>query len=66
MFEKRVTVFAQNDGENSWSSLGMGNLKVIYDSDIFGARIVIKNDAKEVFSDTVVSMDTTMEVGVLF
>ncbi|XP_058807194.1 E3 SUMO-protein ligase RanBP2-like isoform X2 [Phymastichus coffea] len=61
MFEKQVTLFVRNESENTWDNRGTANLKVIYDSDIFGARIVIESEAKEIVSETVISMDTTMK-----
>ena len=62
MFEKRATLFAHAEGEPMWNHLAMGNLKVIYDSEMFGARIVFENDNNDLISDTVISMDTSMQV----
>ena len=63
MFEKRATLFTSNEGEQGWKNLGMGNLKMIYDSDIFGARIIMEADnSGEIISNSVISVDTTMQV----
>ncbi|OXU29741.1 hypothetical protein TSAR_012326 [Trichomalopsis sarcophagae] len=61
MFEKRATVYAQNEGEVSWKHVAMGNLKVLYDSSFFGVKIVVENDNNELASETVISVDTTMQ-----
>lgn len=63
MFEKRATLFVQEEGEEDWKNLGMGGLKIVYDSEIFGSRIVMEVDnCGDVISNTVISMDTTMQV----
>lgn len=62
MFEKRATVYAQNEGELSWKHVARGNLKVLYDSSFFGVKIVVENDNHELASETVISVDTTMQV----
>lgn len=63
MFEKRATLFALNEGDQTWMNLGMGYLKMFYDSDIFGARIVMEIDSTgEIVSSTIISIDTSMQV----
>ena len=63
MFEKRATLFVQEDGEQVWKNLGMGGLKIVYDADMFGSRIVMEADnSQEIISNTVISMDTIMQV----
>ncbi|XP_033209269.1 E3 SUMO-protein ligase RanBP2 isoform X2 [Belonocnema kinseyi] len=63
MFEKRATLFVQEEGEEGWKNLGMGGLRIVYDSEIFGSRIVMEVDnGGDVISNTVISMDTTMQV----
>lgn len=62
MFEKRATLFAQND-DQTWTNLGMGYLKIFYDSEIFGARIIMEVDSTgEIVSNTIISIDTSMQV----
>lgn len=63
MFESYATLYGQNEGDLQWNHLGKGKLTVIYDSSFFGARIVCEDSEKQSpISDTVISMDTTMEV----
>ncbi|XP_014212224.1 E3 SUMO-protein ligase RanBP2 isoform X2 [Copidosoma floridanum] len=61
MFEKRATIYVKNEGENDWDERVMGNLRVIYDSDLFGVRILFMDDNTELRSDTVICMNTQME-----
>ncbi|XP_051162746.1 E3 SUMO-protein ligase RanBP2-like [Leptopilina boulardi] len=62
MFEKRATLLAQNN-DQTWTNLGMGYLKMFYDSEIFGARIIMEADnTGEIVSNTIISIDTSMQV----
>ncbi|KAJ8686803.1 hypothetical protein QAD02_022597 [Eretmocerus hayati] len=61
MFEKHATVYVQTEGGQKWDELTSGTLKVLYDSEIFGARIVAESDSKDIVSDTVISMDSSMQ-----
>ncbi len=61
MFERRATVYAQNEGELSWKHVAMGNLRVLYDSSFFGVKIVVESDNNELASETVVSVDSTIQ-----
>lgn len=61
MFEKRAILFAQND--ETWTKLGMGYVKMFYDSNIFGARIIMKiHNTDEIISSTIISIDTSIQV----
>ncbi|XP_014235888.1 ranBP2-like and GRIP domain-containing protein 3 [Trichogramma pretiosum] len=62
LFLKRATLFSKNESDVSWNHVAMGNIKIIYDSELFGGRIIIETDNKEVVSDTVISMDTSMQL----
>ena len=62
MFEKRATLYTQNSGDADWKMLAMGTLKIVYDDDIYGAKILVENDKKEIVSETVISMDTDLQV----
>lgn len=63
MFEKRATLMAQEEGDAAWKHVAMGDLKVLYDHNIFGARIVLEADSTgERVSDTVICMQTEMQV----
>lgn len=62
MFEKRATLLAQNN-DQTWTNLGMGYLKMFYDVEIFGARIIMEADnTGEIVSNTIISIDTSMQV----
>lgn len=60
MFSKRCTL-SMKEG-NEWKTLGMGDLKIFYDSDIYGSRIVMYNDSEVELSNTMIAINTTMEV----
>lgn len=62
MFEAEAKIYADL-GEGSWAELGNGELRVLYDSEIFGAKIVFEADnTGELITETVISMDTQMKV----
>jgi len=61
MFEKRAIIYVKKEGDNDWDDHMMGNLRVIYDSDLFGVRIIFEDDNNVVCSDTVISMNTQMQ-----
>lgn len=49
--------------ENVWKSIGVGLLKILYDSEIYGAAIILEVDhTGDIVSNTVISMETMMEV----
>lgn len=61
--EKRATVFARWPNETKWQSVGLGNLAIYYDSDIYAERIVLKlDDSEEYASNTIISIETVMQV----
>ncbi|XP_012522042.1 E3 SUMO-protein ligase RanBP2 [Monomorium pharaonis] len=61
--EKRATVFAKWPNDTKWESVGLGNLAIHYDSEIYAERIVLKlDDSEEYASNTIISMDTVMRV----
>ncbi|XP_076685558.1 E3 SUMO-protein ligase RanBP2 [Andrena cerasifolii] len=63
IFKKRATVLAKTSKETKWKSVALGNLFIYYDYNIFGERIVLKADqTNEVMSNTIISMDTQMQV----
>lgn len=61
MFEKRCTLSYQN-GLHEWITLGMGVLKMFYDSELYGARIEMVDDSGEQLSNTIVATNTVMTV----
>jgi len=63
IIEKRATVFARWPDANKWEQVGLGNLAIHYDSDIYAERIVLKlDDSDEYASNTIISIDTVMQV----
>lgn len=67
IIEKRATVFAKWPNDNKWETVGLGNLAIHYDSEIYAERIVLKlDDSEEYASNTIISMDTVMQVIIVF
>lgn len=65
--EKRATVFARGPNDTQWEQVGLGNLAIHYDSEIFAERIILKlDDAEEYASNTIISMETVMQVIILY
>ncbi|XP_014473686.1 PREDICTED: E3 SUMO-protein ligase RanBP2-like [Dinoponera quadriceps] len=63
IIEKRATVFARWPNETKWEIVGLGNLAIHYDSEIYAERIVLKlDDSQEYASNTIISMETVMQV----
>jgi hypothetical protein len=63
IIEKRATVFTRWPDANKWEQVGLGNLAIHYDSDIYAERIVLKlDDSDEYASNTIISIDTVMQV----
>lgn len=47
---------------NDWKILGMGELKLYYDSELYGGRIIVDDDHGKQLSNTVISVSTVMKV----
>lgn len=63
IMEKRATMFARWPHETKWEIVGLGNLAIHYDSEIYAERIVLKLDNSEEYaSNTIISIETVMEV----
>lgn len=65
IMEKRATMFARWPDETpaKWEIVGLGNLAIHYDSDIYAERIVLKlDDSEEYASNTIISMESVMQV----
>jgi len=63
IIEKPATVFARWPNDDKWETVGLGNLAIYYDSEIYAERIVLKlDDLEEYASNTIISMDTVMQV----
>ncbi|KAL6255296.1 hypothetical protein P5V15_013636 [Pogonomyrmex californicus] len=61
---KRATVYARwPNQETKWEKVGMGDLSIQYDSEIYAERIVLKVDnSEECASNTIISENTVMRV----
>lgn len=67
IIEKRATVFARWPNETKWEIVGLGNLAIHYDSEIYAERILLKlDDSEEYASNTIISMDSEMQVIIVF
>jgi hypothetical protein len=65
--EKPTTVFARWPNDDKWETLGLGNLAIYYDSEIYAERIVLKlDDSEEYASNTIIGMNTVMQVTIVF
>jgi hypothetical protein len=63
LFEKRVTLLIQNSETAGWSTQGLGDLQILYDSDIDAARIYVERDGTgEQLCNTIIAVDTVLEV----
>jgi hypothetical protein len=63
MFEKRVTLQIQDPLTAAWSTQGLGDLQIVYDPDIFGARICVEQDGTgEQLCNTIIALNTVLEV----
>ncbi|PNF19022.1 hypothetical protein B7P43_G11805 [Cryptotermes secundus] len=63
MFEKRVTLQVQDPLTAAWSTQGLGDLQILYDPDIFGARICVERDGTgEQLCNTIIALNTVLEV----
>ena len=62
-FEKRVTLLIQDPETAVWSTQGLGELQILYDPDICGARIYVERDGTgEQLCNTIIALDTVLEV----
>nr|CAD7589381.1 unnamed protein product [Timema genevievae] len=63
MFEKRATLLVRDPSTQQWDTQGPGDLQVIYDPDIFAARIYFECDRSgEQRCNTVIATNTSLEV----
>ncbi|XP_069130814.1 E3 SUMO-protein ligase RanBP2-like isoform X2 [Argopecten irradians] len=59
LFEKRATLLVK---ENDWKILGMGQLKVEYDDDVNGNRIVMDTDDKKTVCNHLLTKESVLRV----
>ena len=63
MFEKRCTLSSLEGGsEKSWTLLGTGNLKIVYDDEMLCARIVVEDGNEQLLCDNVIAIETELKV----
>lgn len=62
MFSKRCTLSYKNKDTEDWKVLGMGVLKICYDSDLYGSRIEMIDDSGEQLSNTIIAVNTVLKV----
>jgi len=60
MFTKRCTL--SEDIGGNWQQVCMGDLQVYYDPELFTARICIISDNGEIVSNTIIGVNTVLEV----
>lgn len=61
MFTKRCTLSEQTlSGE--WNAIAMGEIQVLYDPELYGARICMNADNGETVSNTIIGINTVMTV----
>ncbi|KAK7080137.1 hypothetical protein SK128_016406, partial [Halocaridina rubra] len=58
IFLKRCSLLKKENGD--WKNLGMGDLRIIYDDEFYGARILMVSDGGETLAEHVIAIQTTM------
>lgn len=61
MFTKRCTLSELLD-TGAWKTIAMGDLQVYYDPELYGAKIAVNDDTGLVVSNTIIGINTVMEV----
>ncbi|XP_076112792.1 uncharacterized protein LOC143080689 isoform X3 [Mytilus galloprovincialis] len=59
LFDKRIKFFSK---EEDWKAVGLGTIKVIYDEDVNGNRIMVELDNKNVVCNHLVSKELNMSI----
>lgn len=63
IIEKRATVFMRFPSEPEWKLVGLGNLAIHYDSEIYAERILLKLDHSENYaSNIIISGESVIQV----
>lgn len=60
MFTKRCTLSEVDSGD--WKVIAMGDLEVYYDPELYGAKISVTDDNGCLISNTIIGVNTVMEV----
>ncbi|XP_066979899.1 E3 SUMO-protein ligase RanBP2 isoform X2 [Macrobrachium rosenbergii] len=58
LFLKRCTLLKKENGD--WKTLGTGDLRIVYDDEYFGARIVMVADGGDTLAEHIIAIQTTM------
>lgn len=61
MFTKRCTLSEKLDS-GEWKIIAMGDLEVYYDPELYGAKISVTDDNGCLISNTIIGVNTVMEV----
>ncbi|XP_071172819.1 E3 SUMO-protein ligase RanBP2-like [Mytilus edulis] len=59
LFDKRIKFFSK---EEDWKAVGLGTIKVIYDEDVNGNRIMVELDNKNVVCNHLVTKELNMSI----
>lgn len=63
MFEEKATLHVRDLNGEEWESLPEGYVKVIYDSNMYGAKIYyVMNDGDEIGSETIITIESELMV----
>ncbi|KAG7199455.1 hypothetical protein KM043_014081 [Ampulex compressa] len=63
IFKTVATLFGKMNNDSKWTQIASGTLVIFYDSHIYGERIFLKlDDTGHIMTNTIISMDTHMQV----
>lgn len=62
MFHRNAVLMGSTPKAKQFSEIGRGALQIVYDSDLFGARIKFYSDDGECLSNTIIALNTTVTV----
>ncbi|KAK0161304.1 hypothetical protein PV327_009789 [Microctonus hyperodae] len=62
MFERQAVLSYLDNDDNTWKTFGRGQLKMVYDSDIFGARIIFEVIPGVLSSSSVITLESQVEI----
>uniref|UniRef100_T1IZQ7 Nuclear pore complex protein Nup153 n=1 Tax=Strigamia maritima TaxID=126957 RepID=T1IZQ7_STRMM len=62
MFEKRVSLSSTDGIRGQFNQIGMGNLRVLYDDDFYGARVQVVTDDGQLVCNHLISIQSAVKV----
>ncbi|XP_026466134.1 E3 SUMO-protein ligase RanBP2-like [Ctenocephalides felis] len=62
MFHRNAVLMGSTPKAKQFSEIGRGALQIVYDSDLFGARIKFYSDDGECLSNTIIALNTTVTI----